>query len=151
MKASLGEVSFQISRLIHWKKTMLFQKINNLIANKGFYQLCNMIYNRYWTIVIFVINVAIILIDRCHSGVLLILLKDTRLKGFIYHICQWYINIRGWFSKKTRSISNIWLLDLLGRNPKYVLISSLVFLKRKLWILLGPFHKNWHQNFENLS
>ena len=73
-------------------KTMLFQKINNLIIHKRFYHLCNM-NDRYWTIIIFVINVAIILTDRRQSGVLPVLLKDTRLKRFIYHICQWYRNI----------------------------------------------------------
>ena len=97
MKASLGGMSFQISRLIHWNKTMLFQNINSLTTHKEFY-LCNMIYHRCWTIIIFVINVAIILIDRRHSGVLPVLLKGTRLKGFIYHICLWYRNIWGWFS-----------------------------------------------------
>ena len=48
-----------------------------------------MIYDRYWTIIIFVINVATILIDTRHSGVLPVLLKDTQLKGFIYYICLW--------------------------------------------------------------
>ena len=64
---------------------MLFQKINHLITHKRLYHLCNMTDDRYWTIIIFVINVAIIFIDRRHSGVLPILLKDSRLKGFIYH------------------------------------------------------------------
>ena len=57
--------------------------INNLITHKGFYHLYNMIYDIYCTIIICVINVAIILIDRRHSGVLTVLLKDTRLKGFV--------------------------------------------------------------------
>ena len=74
--------------------------------------------------IIFVINVAIILIDRRHSGVLPVLLKDTRLKGFVYHICQWEnlpIEIYGADSlNKTRSIPNISLVDLLGRDSKYV-------------------------------
>ena len=70
MKASLSKVSFQISRLVHWNKTMLFQNINRLITHKGFYHLCNMIYHIYWTIIIFVIDVAIILIDRRHCGFL---------------------------------------------------------------------------------
>ena len=67
---------------------MLLKKINNLITHKGFYHLCNMTYDRYWTVIIFVINVTIILIDKRQSGVLPVLLKDTRLMGFIYHICQ---------------------------------------------------------------
>ena len=97
MKASLCWVSLHISRLVHWNKTVLFQIINNLIPHKRFYHLCNMTDDRYWTLIIFVINVAIILIDRRHSGVLPILLKDTWLKGFINHICQWYRNILGRF------------------------------------------------------
>ena len=129
MKVSLGGVSFQISRLIHWNKTMLFKQINNLITHKGFYHLCNMIYDRYWTIIIFVINVVIILIDSRDSGVLPVLLKDTQLKGFIYHICLWEnlpIEICGADSlNQTRAISNISSVGLLGRDPKYVLISSL--------------------------
>ena len=99
MTASLGGMSFQISRLIHWNKTMLFRKINSLRTHKGFY-LCNMIYHRYWTIIIFVINVAIILIDRRHSGDLPVLLKGTGLKGFIFHICQWCRNLWGWSSQQ---------------------------------------------------
>ena len=63
--------------------------MNNLITHKGVYHLCNMIYDKYWTIIIFAIIVDIILIDRSHSDVLPVLLKDTRLKGFIYHICLW--------------------------------------------------------------
>ena len=41
-----------------------------------------MIYDRYWTMIIFVINVAITFIDRLQSGVLPVLLKNSRLKGF---------------------------------------------------------------------
>ena len=84
-----------------------------------------MIYDRYWTIIIFVINVAII--DRRHSGVLPVLLKG--IKGFIYYICQWEnlpIEIYGADSlNKTRStIPNVSSVDLLGGDPKYGLISS---------------------------
>ena len=119
-------------------------KINNLITRKGFYHLCNMIYDRYWMMIIFVINVAIILIDRRHSGVLPVLLKDNRLQGFIYYICQWEnlpLKIYGAdFLHKTRSIPNISLVDLLRRDPKSILISSLdIFLKRKLWIFCWTF------------
>ena len=88
--------------------------------------------DRYWAMIIFVINVAIILIDRRHSGVLPILLKDSRLKGFITFAND--IEIYGADSfNKTMSIPNISLLDLLGRDPKYVTISALdILLKRKL-------------------
>ena len=106
--------------------------------------LCNMIYDIYWTIMIFVINVAIILIDRRHSGVLPVLLKDTQIKGCIYYICLWENLPTGIYGadNKTRSSSNISSVGLLGRDPKYVLISSLdIFVKRKLWMLFGPFQK----------
>ena len=156
MNASLGEVSFQISRLIHWNKTVLFKKINNLITHKGFYHFLNMIYDRYWTIIIFVINVAFILIHRRHSGVLPVLLRDNRFKGFIYHICQWKnlpIEIHGAdFLHETKSIDNISLVDLLGRDPKYVLISALdILLKRKVWILFGPCQKQLSSKFWNFE
>ena len=39
-----------------------------------------MTYDRNWTIIIFVIYVAIILINRRHSGVLPVLLKDTDVR-----------------------------------------------------------------------
>ena len=86
MRASLCGVSFQISWLVHWHKTMLIQKSNDLITHKGFYHLRNMIYGRCWTIIIFVINVTIVLIHRRHSGVLPVLLKDTRLRDFLSHL-----------------------------------------------------------------
>ena len=56
------------------------------------------------------------------------------------------------YLNKTRSIPNISLLDSLGRDPKYVLISSLdIFLKRKLWILFGPFQKKWSSKVWNFE
>ena len=79
-QASFCWVSSQISKLIHWNQTMRFQKINNLITHKRFYRLCNLTDDRYWTIIISVINVAIILIDRRHPGVLSILPRYTRLR-----------------------------------------------------------------------
>ena len=108
-----------------------------------------MIYDRYWTIIIFVINVVIILKDRHHSSVLPVLVKDTRLKGFIYHQFANDIEIYGADSlNKTRSTPNLPLLDLLGRYPKYVLISSSdIFLKQKLWLLFGPFQKKMSSKF----
>ena len=123
--------------LMHWNNIMLFQKIYNLITHKAFHHLCNMIYDRYWAIISFVINVAIILINRRHSGVLPVLLKDTRLKGLITFANDIEI-YRDDSLYETRSMPNISLLDLFVRYPKYVLISSLdIFLKRKLWMLLG--------------
>ena len=86
-----------------------------------------------------------------------VLLKGNRLnKGFINHICQWENlpkEIYGADSlHKTRSIPNISLVDLLGRDPKHVLIYSLdIFLKRKLWILFGPFQKQLSYKFWNFE
>ena len=89
-------------------------------------------------------------------GVLPVLLKDARLKGFVYHICQWEnlpIELYGAGSlNKNRSIPNISLVDLLGRDPKYVLISPLyIFLKRKLWILFEPFQKQLSSKYGNFE
>ena len=141
-KASLCWVSFQINILIHWNKIMVFQKINDLITHNRCYHLCNMTCDRYWTIIIFVINVAIILIDRRHSVVLPFLLNDTRLREFIYHICQCQCQVHTQYT----------IIALLGRDPKYVSISLLdILLKRKLWILFEPFQNNCHLNFEVLS
>ena len=54
------------------------------------------------------------------------------------------------YLNKTRSMPNISLLDLLGRDPGYVLISSLdISLKRKLWMLFGPFQKQLLLKFWN--
>ena len=72
-----------------------------------------MIYDRYWTIIIFVINVAIILIDRRRSGVLPVLLKTSDLKDLFITFAN-DIEIYGADSlNKTRSIPNISLLDLV--------------------------------------
>ena len=92
-----------------------------------------MIDDRYWTIIIFVINVAIILMDRRHSGVLPVVPKTPDLRDLLITFAN-DMKIYGADSlNKTRSIPNISLLDLLGGDPKYVLISSLDILsKRKL-------------------
>ena len=90
-----------------------------------------MIYDRYWPIIVFVINIAIIHIDRLvffQPGA-----KTSDLRDLYITIAN-DIEIYGAdYLNKTRSIPNISLLDSLGRDPKYVLISSLdIFLKRKL-------------------
>ena len=77
-----------------------------------------MTYDRNWTIIIFVIYVAIILIDRRHSGVLPVLLKDTRPKGFIYHICQWYRNIWGWFSQENEVHTQYIIIRLIRKRSQ---------------------------------
>ena len=107
-----------------------------------------MIYHRYWTIIIFVINVAIILMDRRNSGVLPFLLKGTRLKGFIITFGN-DIEYMGLILSIKRGPCPIYqFLDLLGRDPRYVLIySSDIFLKQKLWILFGPFQKQFSSKF----
>ena len=76
-----------------------------------------MIYDRCWTVIIFVINVAIILIDRRHSGVLPVLFKPSDLMDLFITFAN-DIEIYGADSRnKTRSTPNILLLNLLGRDP----------------------------------
>ena len=79
-----------------------------------------MTYYKYWTIIIFVIDVSIIFNDRRHSGVLQILLKKN-LHGFFVTFAD-DTGIYGVdFFNEARSIPNISLF-LLGINLKSVSI-----------------------------
>ena len=94
-----------------------------------------MIYGRFWTVINFVINISIILLDRHNTSHLSILLRHTRLEWFTYDICQWWKIHEAYFFLKKRGpyrVYHYWIY--------YVDISDNV-----QYIYLIP---SWNENYE---
>ena len=108
-----------------------------------------MIYDRYWTIIIFVINVTIIILNGVTLAFFQSCSKTPDLRDLFITFAN-DIEIYGADSlNKTRPIPNISSLNLLGRDPKYVLISSLQILNENYEYFLGLSRKKLSAKFGN--
>ena len=143
MKIGLCWMHFQISRLVHSNKTMCLQIVSNLITHKTFHHLGYMSNNRYWTVIVFVIDVTIIFkigdtlsfFQSCSNtpdswDLFMTLANDSEIYGADS-------------LNNATSIPRISLFDFLGCELRYFSIPLLdILVKRKVWILFEPFQKS---------
>ena len=90
-----------LMKSMHFEKKSLVLPINDLITDKSFYYFCNITYHRYWTMIIFVIDVPAILTDSLQIEVILTFfqswLNKHRIQDiYLWHL-QWHENIWDWF------------------------------------------------------